>query len=124
MQKTLYKKDLHEPKYQFLNKEREDAGIKHLSNPKAFMEYMIYFRFIIKISLTDQLKILIDKIKGNKAQYNLDREAAKAFALSYKELRKYKYLSGEDLGYKTGVVEQAKLEYSLLGKIFNKGLER
>ena len=124
MQKTLYKKDLHEPKYQSLNKEREDAGIKHLSNPKAFMEYMIYFRFIIKISLTDQLKILIDKIKGNKAQYNLDREAAKAFALSYKELGKYKYLSGEDLGYKTGVVEQAKLEYSLLGKIFNKGLER
>ena len=44
--------------------------------------------------------------------------------MSYKELGKYEYLSGEDLGYKTGVVEQAKLEYSLLGKVFNKGLEK
>ena len=37
---------------------------------------------------------------------------------------KYKYLTGEDLGYKPGVAEQAKFEYSPLGKIFNKGLEK
>ena len=35
----LYAKDLDEPKYQFLIKKREDAGIKHLNNPKAFIEY-------------------------------------------------------------------------------------
>ena len=29
-------------------------------------------------------------------------------------------LTGEDLGYKPSVVEQAKFEYSPLGKIFNK----
>ena len=33
-------------------------------------------------------------------------------ALSSKELEKCEYLTGEDLGYKVGVVEQAKLEHS------------
>ena len=32
-------------------------------------------------------------------------------------------MTGEDLGYKPAVVEQAKFEYSPLGKVFNKGLE-
>ena len=35
----LYAKDLNEPKYQLLIKKREDAGIKHLNDPKAFIEY-------------------------------------------------------------------------------------
>ena len=35
---------------------------------------------------------------------------------------KYEYLTGEDLGLKPSTIEQAKFEYSLLGKIFNKGL--
>ena len=30
---------------------------------------------------------------------------------------------GEDLGHKPNVIEQAKLDYSPLGNIFNKGLE-
>ena len=34
----LYAKDLREPKYQFLIKKREDAGIKHLNDPNAFIE--------------------------------------------------------------------------------------
>ena len=33
----LYAGDLNEPKYQFLIKKREDAGIKHLNNPNAFI---------------------------------------------------------------------------------------
>ena len=33
-------------------------------------------------------------------------------------------LTGEDLGYKPSVIEQAKFEYSPLGKIFNKGLSK
>ena len=59
------------------------------------------------MTLTDELKILNDKIKANQAQYDLDREAAKISALSSKELDKYEYLTGEDLGYKPGVVERA-----------------
>ena len=43
--------------------------------------------------------------------------------LSSGELEKYKYLTGEDLGYKPRVVEQAKLNYSSLGEAFNKVLK-
>ena len=60
----------------------------------------------------------------NEAQYNLDRKAAKISALSSNNLDKYEYLTGEDLGLKPSIVEQAKLEYSPLGKIFNKGLDK
>ena len=38
------------------------------------------------MTLNEQVKILDDKIKGNKAQYDLDREAAKISALSSGEL--------------------------------------
>ena len=34
----LYAKDLSKPKYEYLIKKREDAGIKHLNNPNAFIE--------------------------------------------------------------------------------------
>ena len=33
----LYARDLSEPKYEYLIKKREDAGIKHLDNPNAFI---------------------------------------------------------------------------------------
>ena len=33
----LYARDLSEPKYQFLIKKREDAGIKNVNNPNAFI---------------------------------------------------------------------------------------
>ena len=52
----------------------------------------------------------------------LDRKAAKISSLSSNNLDKYEYLTGEDLGLKLSTVEQAKFKYSLLGKIFNKGL--
>ena len=42
--------------------------------------------------------------------------------MSSNNLDKYEYLTGEDLGLKPSIVEQAKFEYSPLGKIFNKGL--
>ena len=74
------------------------------------------------MTLTDELKILDGKIKANQAQYDSDKEAAKISALSSKELDKYEYLMGEDLGYKPGVVAQAKYKSSSLDKVFNKGL--
>ena len=33
----LYARDLSEPKYEYLIKKREDAGIKNLNNPNAFI---------------------------------------------------------------------------------------
>ena len=58
----------------------------------------------------------------NEAQYDLDRKAAKISALSSNNLDKYEYLTGEDLGLKPSTIEQARFEYSPLGKIVNKGL--
>ena len=75
------------------------------------------------MTLTKQVKILDDKIRVNKAQYDLYREAAKISALSSGELEKYEYLTGEDLEYKPDVIQKAKFEYSLLGQVFNKGLD-
>ena len=53
-----------------------------------------------------------------------DRKAAKISALSSNNLGKYEYLTGEDLDLKPSTVEQAKFEYSSLGKIFIKGLDK
>ena len=44
--------------------------------------------------------------------------------MSSNNLDKYEYLTGEDLGLKPSTVEQAKFEYSPLGKIFNKELDK
>ena len=60
----------------------------------------------------------------NEAQYDLDRKAAKISALSSNNLDKYEYLTGEDLGLKPNTIEQARFEYSPLGKIFNKSLHK
>ena len=76
------------------------------------------------MTVTDQIKILNRKIKQNESQYDLDREAAKISTLSSKNLDKYELLTGEDLDIKPSTIEQAKFEYSPLGKIFNKGLSK
>ena len=76
------------------------------------------------MTITDQIKILNRKIMQNEAQYDLDRKAAKISALSSNNLDKYEYLTGEDLGLKPSTIEQARFEYSPLGKIFNKGLDK
>ena len=71
------------------------------------------------MTVTDQLKIIDKKIKANQAQYDLDRLAAKISPYSSDDLKKYEYLTGQDLGYKPSVIDKAKFEYSPLGKIFN-----
>ena len=75
------------------------------------------------MTLTEQDKILDDKIRANKAQYDLDTKNAEISALSSDELEKYEYLTGKDLEIKPDVVSKAKFEYSPLGKVFNKRLD-
>ena len=67
----------------------------------------------------EQNKILDDKIKANNAQYDLDRMNAEISAYSSGDLPKYEYLTKKDLKYKPDVLmyEQAKFEYSPLGKV-------
>ena len=76
------------------------------------------------MALTSEIENLNYKIKTIQAQYNLDRETAKTSALSSCESEKHKYLPGKDLRCKPGVGEKAKFEYSLIGKVSNKGLEK
>ena len=90
------------------------------SDPLRFRKNL--FDSYKKMTVTDQIKILDRKILQNEAQYDLDRNTAKISALSSNNLDKYEYLTGEDLGLKPSTVEQAKFEYSPLGKIFNKEL--
>ena len=62
------------------------------------------------MTVTDQLKIIENKIKANQAQYDLDRLAAKISVLSSNDLRKYEYLTVEDLGYKPSLLENVTFE--------------
>ena len=63
-----------------------------------------------------------DKIKDEKIQYDINREAAKILALSSGKIDKYEYLTGEEIlpSNQQGIIEQAKFTYSLLGKAFEK----
>ena len=69
----------------------------------------------------DQIKILDNEIKANKAQYKVGGKNAEISAKSRGELDKYEYLTGEDLGYKPDALTQAKFEYSPLGKTLTFG---
>ena len=75
------------------------------------------------MTVKDQLRILDRKIKQNKANYDLYRAAAEVSALSSAELDKHEYLTKKDLNYKPDPIQKAKIEYSFLGQVFNKGLE-
>ena len=80
---------------------------------------------LIKITLTDELKILEDKIIANQAQYDLSAEAAKISALPSKYLsEKYEYLTGEDLGFRPRALEKTKFEYSPLGISISKSSKK
>ena len=66
------------------------------------------------MTLTDELKILDDKIKANQAQYDLGRESATVSVLSCKDLLgKYEYLTGEYLGHRPSTLEKTKLSILL-----------
>ena len=71
----------------------------------------------------EQIKILDNKIKVNNAQYNLDRMNAEISTYSSGDLPKYEYLTEKDLGFKPDAFEQAKFEYSPLGKVFTDGFK-
>ena len=76
------------------------------------------------MTVKDQLKILDRKMRQNQGDYDVYRRDAKISTLSSCKLDKHEYLTGEDLGYKPDPVKKAKFEYSPLGQVFNKGLDK
>ena len=63
-----------------------------------------------------------DKIRDEKLQYDITREAAKISALSSGKIDKYEFLRGEEIlpPDQKKVIQQAKFTYSPLGKTFEK----
>ena len=78
------------------------------------------------MTVTDQIKILDEKIKLNQAQHDLGREAAKISALSSKDFldTQFQYLTGEDLQHKATVFKKPKFEYSPLVMSLNKACKK
>ena len=63
-----------------------------------------------------------DKIRDEKLQYNINREAAKISALSSGKIDKFEYLTSKEvlLSNQRQIVEQAKFAFSSLRKAFQK----
>ena len=66
-----------------------------------------------------------DRIKDEKLQYDINREAAKISALSSGKLDKYEYLTGEEIfpSNQQQIIQQAKFHYSPLGKAIEKQIK-
>ena len=57
-----------------------------------------------------------DKIKDEKLQYDINREAAKISALSSGKIDKYEYLTGVEILPSDRIIKQVKFRYSPHGK--------
>ena len=90
----LYAKDLSEPKYKFLIKKRENAGIKHLNDPNAFIE----------------CSNTMDDVYKNINDYNPSRKR-KILIVFGDMIADILFMTGEDFGYKPSVTEEAKFDY-------------
>ena len=61
-----------------------------------------------------------DKIRDEKLQYNINREAAKILALSSDKIDKYEYLTGEEVlpHNQSRTIQETKFTLFTLGKAF------
>ena len=67
---------------------------------------------------------IIDQIRGEKLQYDINRKAAEISASSSGKIDKYEYLSSNEiLPSNQQTIEQAKFTYSLLGRAFEKHIK-
>ena len=76
-----------------------------------------------RLERIQKLILAIDeKIRDEKLQYNINREAAKTSALSSGKIDKYEFLTGEEMlpPDQRKVIEKAKFAYSPLGTAFEK----
>ena len=72
------------------------------------------------MNISEKIKAINNKIKQNKAPYDLDRQTAKISASSSGNVRKYEFLTGKDVLPENDWLEKAaalkRFEYSPLGK--------
>ena len=69
--------------------------------------------------------IIDEKIRVEKLQYDINREAAKILGQLSAKFDKYEYLTGEEIlpSNQKQTIEQAKFTYSPLGKAFEKQIK-
>ena len=67
-----------------------------------------------------------DKIRDEKLQFDINREAAETSALSSGKIDEYEYLTGEEVlpSNQRQIIEQAKFTNSSLGKALEKQTEK
>ena len=107
---SLYKKCTAKPYYCLVI----DATLAS-DNPLSFRKNLseIIQKLIMKIN---------DKIRDEKLQYDISREAAKISAVSSGKFDKYEYLTDEEIlpSNQRQIIEQTKFTYSPLSKVFEK----
>ena len=59
------------------------------------------------MSISEKIKATNDKIEQNKAQYVLDRQTAKIFALSSRNVSKHEFLTDKDVLPQKDLLEKA-----------------
>ena len=69
--------------------------------------------------------IIDEKIRVEKLQYDINREAAKILGQLSAKFDKYEYLTGEEIlpSNQKQTIEQTKFTYSPLGKAFEKQIK-
>ena len=107
---NIFKKYTKEP-YSFLVNDITLAS----GGPLRFRKNLLGY-YIIKIMTIE------DQIKDEKQQYEINRDVAKISALSSGKIDKYEYLTDEELlpSNQQQIIQQAKFNYSPLGKAFDK----
>ena len=76
------------------------------------------------MTLKEQNKILEAKIESNVNQYKVDRLNAEISAFSSGDLNKYEFLKRIDLNYKPNALDEARFEFSPMGRTFSAGLDK
>ena len=72
------------------------------------------------MTISEKIKTINNKIRWNKAQYNLDRQTTKISALSSGNVSKYEFLTGKDVLLEKDLLKKSatmeRFEYLPLGK--------
>ena len=61
----------------------------------------------MKMSISEKLKEINNKIKQNKAQYDLDKQTTKISAVSSGNVTEYEFLTGKDVLPENTLLEKA-----------------
>ena len=84
------------------------------------MIHTTYEEFITKITISEKIETVDNKIEQIKGPYDLDRQTAKISALSSGNVNRYEFLTSKDVLPEKYLQEKAakikRFKYSLLGK--------